>query len=180
MVCRLAHPVEHDDLLNYQLKRLVTYGGAPAIRLCEGRYGITRAEWRLLAALVEGGARTPSELAERAFTQRPVASRLLGLLVRKRLAQHLAPGSAAVRSAVEATAAGRHLYAELFPQLAQINQRLVAALDDDEARQLEVLLDKLWQRARQIQAQGGGVEARADRRHGGSRRRWEIDSGKPL
>ena len=47
MPCRLAHPAEHADLLNYQLKRLVNYGGAPAIRLCEGRYGITRSEWRV-------------------------------------------------------------------------------------------------------------------------------------
>ena len=180
MICRLAHPAEHDDLLNYQLKRLVKYGGAPAIRLCEGRYGITRSEWRLLAALVEGGARTPSDLAERAYVPRPVASRLLGLLVRKQLARHVAPGRVGPRAVAEATAAGQRLYAELFPQLALINQRLMAALDDDEARQLETLLAKLWQRARAIHAEGGGVEARTDRRHGGSRRRWELDTGRPL
>jgi DNA-binding MarR family transcriptional regulator len=177
MISRLSQPAEHDDLLNYQLKRLVNCGGAPAIRLCEGRYGITRSEWRLLAALVEGGARPPSELAERAFMQRPVVSRLLGLLVRKRLARRLAPGSARVRAEVEATAAGCRLYAELFPQLAQINRRLMAALDEDEARQLEALLGKLWQRAREIHAEGGGFDARADRRHGGSRRRWEVATG---
>lgn len=179
MISRLAQPAEHDDLLNYQLKRLVNYGGAPAIRLCEGRYGITRSEWRVLAALVEGGARLPSALAERAFMQRPVVSRLLGLLVRKRLARRLAPGNARVRTEVEVTAAGRRLYAELFPQLARINQRLMAALDDEEARQLETLLGKLWQRAREIHAEGGGVDARADRRHGGSRRRWEVTTGQP-
>lgn len=174
MISRLARPAEHDDLLNYQLKRLVNYGGAPAIRLCEGRYGITRSEWRVLAALVEGGPRSPSGLAERAFMQRPVVSRMLGLLVRKRLARRLATGT---HTEVEATAAGRRLYAELFPQLALINRRLMAALDDDEARQLEVLLDKLWQRAREIYAEGGGVDVRADRRRGGSRRRWEAATG---
>jgi DNA-binding MarR family transcriptional regulator len=177
MTCRLAHPAEHDDLLNYQLKRLVNYGGAPAIRLCEGRYGITRSEWRVLAALVEGGARTPSALAERAFMQRPAVSRLLGLLVRKRLVRHVSPGSGGARVEVDATAAGRRLYGELFPQLAKLNRTLMAALDDDEARQLETLLGKLWQRVRQIHAEGGGVEVRADRRHGGSRRRWEAISG---
>lgn len=179
MTCRLAQPAVHDDLLNYQLKRLVNFGGAPAIRLCEGRYGITRSEWRVLAALVEGGTCTPSGLADRAFMQRPVVSRLLGLLMRKRLARHRAPGNARMRVEVEATAAGRRLYAELFPQLAQINQRLMAALDDDEACQLEVLLGKLWLRARQIHAEGGGVDVRADRRHGGSRRRWEAVTGQP-
>ena len=33
------------------------------VRLCEGRYGITRREWRLLACAVEGGIMTSAELA---------------------------------------------------------------------------------------------------------------------
>lgn len=181
MANRLAHPLNHDDLLNYQLKRLAKYGGAPAVRLCEGRYGITRAEWRVLAALVEDGARTPSALAERAFMTRPVLSRLLGLLLRKRLAHRVAADEeAASRAAVEATAAGRRLYAELFPQLAAINRRLMSALDDHEAQQLESILSKLWQQARLIHEEGGGVEFRANRREGGSRRRWEAVTGERL
>lgn len=47
----LQHPRKHDDLLNYRLKRLFSLGGAPAVRLCEGRYGIARNEWRMIAAL---------------------------------------------------------------------------------------------------------------------------------
>jgi hypothetical protein len=31
----------------------------PAIRLCEGGYGIARTEWRLIAALVESGPLSP-------------------------------------------------------------------------------------------------------------------------
>ena len=42
----LQDPQRHDDLLNYRLKRLVGLGGAPAVRLCEGRFGISRTEWR--------------------------------------------------------------------------------------------------------------------------------------
>jgi DNA-binding MarR family transcriptional regulator len=175
MTSRLADPQQHDDLLNYQLKRLVKYGGAPAIRLCEGRYGVTRTEWRVLASLVEGGACTPSQLAERGFMQRPVVSRLLTLLLRKRLARHVSAAGARVE--VEATVAGRRLYAELFPQLAQINRRLMAVLDEREAQQLEHILAKLWLQARRVHEEGGGVEVRADRRRGGSRRRWEAVTG---
>ncbi|MCA3180701.1 MAG: hypothetical protein O9345_07655 [Burkholderiaceae bacterium] len=40
---RLKRPVGHDDLLNFRLERLLTLGAAPAIRLCEGRYGVARA-----------------------------------------------------------------------------------------------------------------------------------------
>ena len=95
---RLKQPQEHDDLLNYQLKRLLNLGGAPAIRLCEGRYGVARMEWRLVAALQEDGP---------------------------------------------------------MPLLA-----------------LEGFLQRLTSQAREILQQGGGVDARTDRRLGGSRRLW--------
>jgi DNA-binding MarR family transcriptional regulator len=137
---------------------------------------VTRAEWRVLAALVEDGARTPSALAERAFMQRPVVSRLVGKLVQKGLARHRSPRDTHSRVEVEASAEGRRLYADLFPHLVRINRRLMAALDADEAAQLEGLLAKLWERAKAIYDEGGGVDVRADRRRGGSRRRWESEA----
>ena len=76
------------------------------------------------------------------------------------------------RTLVAVTEAGQQLYAELWPQLAEINRRLVAALDDDEARVLETCLRKLTERARQVYEEGGGVDVRTDRRLGGSRRFW--------
>lgn len=83
------------------------------------------------------------------------------------------------RTTVEATPGGRRLDGELFPQLAQINRRLMEVLDDDEAQLLERLLERPWQRAREIHDEGGGVDVRADRRRGGSRRGWEAVAGKP-
>ena len=53
----------------------------------------------------------------------------------------------------------------------------MAALDAAEASLLERLLDKLTAQARHIQAEGDGVDARADRRHGGTRRHWPLDQG---
>ena len=51
MTLRLRDPQTLDDLLNYRLLRLYAQSGAPVIRLLEGRYGISRREWRLLALL---------------------------------------------------------------------------------------------------------------------------------
>lgn len=168
----LTEPQQHDDLLNYQLKRLLALGGAPAIRLCEGRYGVTRRQWRLVAAAVEHGPASPSALAERAQFSRAITSKTLTELVAKGLLLRVEQPDDRRRAHVEATTAGRRLYAELFPQLAAINCRLVTALDADEAAVLERSLRKLTERARQIRAEGGGVDEHADRRHGGSRLRW--------
>jgi DNA-binding MarR family transcriptional regulator len=168
----IADPQEHDDLLNYQLKRLVRLGGAPAIRLCEGRYGIARLEWRLVAALVESGPLSPMALAERAHVEAGRTSLALAKLREKGFIERQPDPHHAKRAIVSATPAGRQLYAELFPQLAAINRRLVAALDESEASVLETCLRKLTERAQQIYDEGGGVDARADRRLGGSRRFW--------
>ena len=76
------------------------------------------------------------------------------------------------RPVLALTAAGRELYTELFPELAAINQRIMAVLDEDEALALEGFLQRLTSPAREILQQGGGVDARTDRRLGGSRRLW--------
>jgi DNA-binding MarR family transcriptional regulator len=167
---RLKRPVEHDDLLNFRLKRLLTLGAAPAIRLCEGRYGVARAQWRMVAALVEDGPGTPGELVVRTGLDPARASRLVAEVVAKGLARRgaRAPGARVAR--VEPTEAGRALYAALMPELAAINARLAAVLDDDEAAVLDRCLDKLTVHARAILDAGGGVDAKADRRAGGSRR----------
>ena len=168
----LRDPRQHDDLLNYQLKRLLSVGGAPAIRLCEGRYGVSRLQWRLTAALVEHGAMSPSELARRTHVEPGRASRAVTGLVEKRLVHREEHAGDRRRALLSATESGKALYAELFPQLAAINRRIAAVLDDAEAATLEHCLSKLTEHAQRIYDEGGGVDARAERRIGGSRRLW--------
>ncbi len=173
---RLADPRKHDDLLNYQLKRVVSLGGAPAIRLCEGRYGVTRTEWRMVAALVEEGPRAPTDLVQRTGIEPGRVSLLISRLAGKGLLERVAGSGDRRRALVRATAASERLYAELFPQLAAINRRLMSVLDATEAAVLERCLAKLTGNAQRIYDEGGGVDARADRRLGGARRVWAETS----
>ena len=100
----------------------------------------------------------------------PRVSRLLAEVAAKGLARRGArrPGTRTAR--MEATDAGHALYAAMMPALAAINARLAEVLDDDEAEVLDRCLAKLTVRAREILDAGGGVDAKADRRSGGSRR----------
>lgn len=171
----LKHPMRHDDLLNYQLKRLLALGGAPAIRLCEGGYGIARQEWRLTAALVEHGAMSISELAERSCVEQARVSRAVKELVGKGLVCRMPGDSGRRRALVTATERGRALYRELLPRLASINQRLMEALSDSEAQVLEQLLWKLTVQAQAIHAEGGGVAMKTGRHLGIRRRARQAD-----
>ena len=168
----LKQPQEHDDFLNYRLKRLLNLGGAPAVRLCEGGHGVARMEWRMIAALQEEGPLSLSALVRRTEVDPARVSRTVAKLAEKGLVRR-APDPADRRAVVlELTAGGHRLYRDLFPALAQINERIMAVLSESEALLLEGYLHRLTARAREIFHSGGGVTAQADRRLGGSRRRW--------
>ena len=166
----LKDPRQHDDLLNYRLKRLVAAGGAPAIRLCEGGYGVARQEWRLLAALVEGGPASPTELSQRTRVDPARVARAVQSLADKKLATRMELPGDRRRARLAATEQGRALYCELLPQLAAINRRLMDVLSEDESVLLDELLQRLLVRADAIHAEGGGVDVKTRRYLGGARR----------
>ena len=168
----LMHPRTIDDLFLYRISRLLVTGGAQVIRLCEGTFGITRREWRILALLVQGDGLLSSELAGRAQLDRARTSRAVTALAAKQLvSRNPRPGDR--RSVMlSLTPAGRALFDALFPQVAAINRSLLGALDDAELERLDTALGTLQARADtlvQAQARLGG--ARGDLRGGASVRR---------
>lgn len=165
----LHQPRTVDDLLNYRLSRLFAASGAMVIRLCEGRYGITRREWRLIALLAAHGAMSPSELSRRAHLERPRTSRHITELVEKGLIRRVADPEDRRRAEVDLTTEGRRLYDELFPQSVRFNCEVLAVLSPGELAAFEAALDKLTDNAERIAA-GKPVAEKADRRHGGARR----------
>ncbi|MBK0392701.1 MarR family winged helix-turn-helix transcriptional regulator [Ramlibacter algicola] len=169
----LRTPRTHDDLVNYRIKQLQVLGGAPALRICEGQFGLARQEWRLLAALVEHGTSSPTALAENVLMERARASRTLASLVEKHLVTRSADSGDGRRATVCATAEGRLLYARLFPLLTEVNVRLLSVLEDGELQVFEHCLDKLTANARQVLRNLPADAPKADRRSGGSKRVWD-------
>lgn len=172
----LGDPRDLDDLLNYRLMRLFAISGAPVIRLCEGRYGIARREWRLLALLAAHGPLSPSELAERGDLDRARTSRAIGTLAGKKLVERAPLPGDARRAVVRLTPSGQRLYDELFPQVAEINREVLSVLDRRLLSSLEDALQRLTAQAAQVnQSQAQGVQA--DRLRGGSRQHWGHEGG---
>lgn len=172
----LSDPQDLDDLLNYRLMRLFALSGAPVVRLCEGRYGIARREWRLLALLAVHGALSPSEMAERGDLDRARTSKAIGSLVDKRLAERVPQPGDARRAVVTLSESGRRLYDELFPQVAEINRQVLSVLDPALMAALDEALQRLTRHAAQVNQQQA-LDVQADRRHGGSRRHWPQPPG---
>ena len=165
----LSHPSGSRDLLNYRLSRLLSASTAMLVRLCEGRYGITRREWRVIAQLAEEGAMSPSGLAERTHLERGRVSALITQLVAKGLVQRLAVAADARRAVVSLSANGRAVYDELLPQSAGFNREVLASLSPQEQEAFDAMLQKLTEAAERLEA-ARPVAEKADRRHGGARR----------
>lgn len=167
----LGSPRNLEDLLIYRLVRLVSQSSAPVIRLCEGRFGISRREWRIVALLAAHGALSPSALAEHGNLDRARTSRAITGLVGKKLVARVTQPGDRRRAQVALTAAGRRLYDEIFPEVAQINRRLVAVLDEATLVSFDNALARLSTQAVQLNRELA-TEVHADRRRGGSRRHW--------
>jgi len=176
MTLSLRDPLTLDDLLNYRLLRLYAASTAPVTRLMEGRWGITRREWRLLALLATHGALSPSTLAERANLDRARTSRAITSLVDKKLALRAAQRGDARRASIVLSKVGQRLFDEIFPQVAAINARVVAVLDDADVEVLDRALARLTAQAVKLNGEIA-QDVRADRHAGGSRRpREPIDT----
>lgn len=166
---RLRHPDGLSELLNYRLFRLYVACAAPGTRLLEGRWGITRREWRLLASLAAFGELAPSELAERIHLDRPRTSRALSSLVENDLVRRTASGADGRRALVAVTPSGQALFDEIFPRIAGMNARLLEVLDDRQLAALDAMLNLLTEEAEKLN-QKTATDVSANRRAGGTRR----------
>ena len=160
----LRDPAGLDDLLLYKLSRLLAVGGSMVIRLCEGRFGITRREWRVIARLAQERELLSSELADSIQLDRARTSRAVSSLVAKKLVRRH-PGVADRRQArLALTEQGRALHQALFPLVCEINRGLLAPLSADEAGRLDDMLAALQLRA-EAMVQAAELP-KADRRRG--------------
>ena len=136
-----------DDLLLYRMSRLLAVAGSMVIRLCEGRFGITRREWRLIATLASRGELNSSQLAEHAQLDRARTSKAVGSLVAKALVSRVARAGDRRQVQLALTAQGQALYDALFPLVTQINAELTDALGTDGAARFDDALRRLQARA---------------------------------
>ncbi|NBQ86888.1 MAG: MarR family transcriptional regulator [Betaproteobacteria bacterium] len=157
-----------DDLVLYRLSRLSATAGSAVVRLCEGRFGITRREWRVILQLAETGGLQSSELAQQVQLDRARTSRTVSSLVAKQLVHRAVRPGDRRRVSLMLTEAGQALHASLFPLVAHINVDLLSVLSQEQLQRFEEMLQLL-------RAQADRIAARDDlprlQRHRGGRGR---------
>ena len=132
-----------EDLLLYRIYRMSSVAAAMVVRLCEGGYGITRREWRILALLQGHDGMTPSALADKVQLDRARTSRAIGALVAKKLMVRTLAVADRRGAQLALTREGQRLYEELMPQIQAINQRILSVLTEAQSTQFQDSLERL-------------------------------------
>lgn len=148
----LTQPKALDGMLLYRLWQIQSRAGRVVSRLCEGEFGISRREWRVLAHLAQGQALQSSALAERAELDRAQTSRAVGTLAGKKLLVRTPRPDNRREVLLQLTDEGQALYAALLPRVAQLNRELMSVLSPGQAQEFDAALTRLREKA---EAMGG-------------------------
>jgi DNA-binding MarR family transcriptional regulator len=118
------------------------------------RFNLSRDEWRVLAALAPRDDIKSTELAALTTLDKMQVSRALTRMERDGLLEREPDASDRRNLLVRLLPAGRALYRKIVPMARAREAYLLESLDAQERATLSSALDKLLDRARQLQQQG--------------------------
>lgn len=118
------------------------------------RFNLTRDEWRVLAALAGRDSILGAELGSLTTLDKMQVSRALTRMERDGLLEREPDAADRRNLIVRLKPAGRALYRKIVPMAQAREAYLLESLDADERAALATALDKLLQRAKQLQEHG--------------------------
>lgn len=110
-------------------------------------FGLTRAQWRIMAHLGNGSALTATEICARGYLEKSKVSRAVAALEEDGLLRRMTSTSDRRAELLSLTDKGREVHVELSHQARRFQQELVAKLGQERAEILARLLDDLVQLA---------------------------------
>lgn len=135
------------DLFLFRLNKLASASGQPLVRLCEGQFGITRREWRLIVVLSQDGPLLSTELAHRARIEPARTSRAVTQLVEQGLALRVPRPNDRRCVEIHLSERAHELYKALYPVVEDVNNHLLAELSADDMAHLDRIFSVLERRA---------------------------------
>lgn len=118
------------------------------------RFGLTRDEWRVIAALAGAGWLKTARVIETTTLEKMPVSRAVARLERDGLVERKPDPDDGRGFLLRLAPAGRALHAKVVPMVQAREAFLLEALDADERRVLDGALDKLRERALQLARHG--------------------------
>jgi len=138
----------------YRLAVLAEVVSQSVAKVYGERFGLTRDEWRVLAALADCGTVKTSRVIEHTTLEKMQVSRAVTRMEQGGLVERLPDPDDGRGWLLRLKPAGRALYQKMVPVVEAREQFLLDALDATERAAFDQALSKLLDRARLLAAQG--------------------------
>ncbi|HEX4160709.1 MAG TPA: MarR family winged helix-turn-helix transcriptional regulator [Rhizomicrobium sp.] len=171
-----------DSFLPYRLSVLTNRVSNALARHYSERFGLSVAEWRVIAVLGQSPGLSARDVALRTEMDKVQVSRAVADLVRRRRVQKTMDGVDGRVTRLALTARGGLIYNEIVPQALELEERFLSALDMRERVAFDRLIAKLFVESNRLDAfpplVAGEVGPKAG--EGGSRARLLPPTGPSL
>jgi len=138
----------------YRLSVLTNRLSNAIARQYSDRFGLTIAEWRVMAVLGGTPGLSARDVAERTAMDKVQVSRAVESLMRARRVQRQADANDGRITRLSLTARGRAIYDQVVPLALHLEDVFLSALTAEERSQFDLLMSKL---ARQANLLGSGA-----------------------
>ena len=142
--------LELEKFLPYRLSVLSNRVSQGIAQTYQQRFGLSVTEWRVIALIGRFPGLSASEVAQRAAMDKVAISRAVrNLLDQGRIEREASADDRRTRHLTLSTT-GQAIYQEIVPAALDYEQHLISALNPDEQRVFERLIDRLQTKAGQM------------------------------
>lgn len=142
--------LELDQFVPFRLSVLSNRVSGAIARQYTERFGLTMAEWRVMAVLGGSPGISARDLAERTGMDKVQVSRAVANLVKKKRIARRADAADGRMMRLALTPKGEAIYGEIVPMAKKMEAEFLAALDPSERATLNRLLKTLSQQAESL------------------------------
>ena len=149
-----------DRFVPYRLSVLTNRVSNAIARSYSERFGLSVAEWRVMAVLGQSSGLSAGDVARRTEMDKVQVSRAVTKLVQNRRVLKQSDSTDGRITRLALTARGRAIYDEIVPHALALEERFLAALAPNERHAFNRLLGKLSAEARRLRANGARGDAK--------------------
>jgi DNA-binding MarR family transcriptional regulator len=139
-----------EDYLPYRLSVLSNLVSRALARLYEQRFGLTVAEWRIMAVLARFGPLSANAVCDRTAMDKVQVSRAVARAVDNGLVDRGIDALDRRRSVLTLTSKGRGIHDQIVPLAVNLQSNLLGSLSAEENCRLNDMLTRLYSRAREL------------------------------
>jgi DNA-binding MarR family transcriptional regulator len=142
--------LELDEFVPYRLSVLSNRVSGAIARQYTERFGLTMAEWRVMAVLGGSPGLPARDLVERTGMDKVQVSRAVAALVKRKRVVRRSDSADRRVMRLALTPKGEAVYAEIVPMARKLEAAFLSSLDEGERATLNRLLKRLSQQAERL------------------------------